>query len=185
MIPTGIAPWTRTILGFDQRPLAARPVNRLRALAGAGAGTGLWPTEVAALYGIPLDRDTSSVCVGIVALGGGYLASDLAQALTGMGREDHAVTDQSVSGGGNRFGEDTQADQEIALDLQIIAGLLPKARIVVYFAPNTIQSLVAAINQAVFDDVNRPRCFRSVGAAPRRSGRPLGAMRCRRLWPMR
>ena len=47
------------------------------------ASGGLWPTEVAALYGIPLDRDVSKVCVGIIALGGGYLDTDLAQALAG------------------------------------------------------------------------------------------------------
>ena len=157
MVPTAIAPWTRAILGFDQRPLTARPVNQLLPLAGAGAGTGLWPTQIAALYDIPLDSDASSVCVGIIALGGGYLPADLAKALTGMRRQDRAVIDQSVSGSGNNFGGGTQADQEVALDLQIIAGLLPKARIVVYFAPNTIQSLVAAINQAVFDDVHRPQ----------------------------
>jgi len=133
------------------------PPNRLQPLAGAGTGTGLWPTEVVAQYGIPLDRDLSSVCVGIIALGGGYLPADLTQALTGMQRQDRAVIDQSASGSGNHFGGGTPGDQEIALDLQIIAGLLPTARIVVYFAPNTIQSLVTAINQAIFDDVHRPQ----------------------------
>ncbi len=77
MVPREIAPWTRAIIGFDQRPLAAAPVDRLQALALTGNGPGLWPTEIAALYGIPLDRDVASVCVGIVALGGGYLPSDL------------------------------------------------------------------------------------------------------------
>lgn len=157
MIPGDIEPWTRAVLGFDQRPQTAMPVDRLRALAGAGAGTGLWPTQIAALYEIPLDHDVSRVCVGIVALGGGYLATDLAKALAGMGREAPVVVDIPVSGNGNNFGGGTVADQEIALDLQIIAGLLPKARIVVYFAGNTTQSLVAAINHAVFDDVNRPQ----------------------------
>jgi kumamolisin len=49
------------------------------------------------------------------------------------------------------------SDQEIALDLQIVAGLLPTARIVVYFAGDTIPSLVAAIDQAILDDVHRPQ----------------------------
>ncbi|KJC58740.1 hypothetical protein UP10_21965 [Bradyrhizobium sp. LTSPM299] len=167
-VPKEIAPWVRAILGFDQRPVS-RPVPRLTALAGAGAGAGLWPTDVAALYGIPLDRDVSKVCVGIIALGGGYLATDLAHALAAMGREAPKVIDQAVtikpavpagaatSGAGNQFGGGTVPDEEIALDLQILASLLPKARIVVYFAGNTIQSMVGAINQAIFDDVNRPQ----------------------------
>jgi kumamolisin len=167
-VPKEVAPWVRAILGFDQRPVS-RPERRLRALAGAGAGAGLWPTEVAALYGIPLDRDVSKICVGIIALGGGYLATDLSKALAVMGREAPKVIDQHVtvgtaapgggaaSGKGNQFGGGTVADEEIALDLQILASLLPKARIVVYFAGNTIQSLVGAINQAIFDGVNRPQ----------------------------
>jgi kumamolisin len=156
-VPREIAPWTRAILGFDQRPLKSSPAHRLQALADAGTGPGLWPTEIAGLYGIPLDRDVASVCVGIVALGGGYLASDLSQALAGMGRQAAIIVDQAVASNSNKFGGGTVADQEIALDLQIMAALLPKARIVVYFAGDTIQSLVTAIHQAIFDDVNKPQ----------------------------
>jgi len=179
MIPKEIAPWTRAILGFDQRPVARR-LPRLGALAGSGGRAGLWPTEIAALYGIPLDRDVSSVCVGIVALGGGYLASDLAKALAATGRQAPSVVDQAVvldaptaddglaAQNGNNFDGGTVSDQEVALDLQILAGLLPKARIVVYFAGNTIQGLVGAINQAIFDDVNRPQVLSvSWGSAER------------------
>ena len=74
-----------------------------------------------------------------------------------MGR-DPRIVDQAVvvdSTGRVRRAAERQpfrrwlvADEEIALDLQILASLLPKARIVVYFAGNTIQSLVGAINQA-------------------------------------
>ena len=155
-IPAEIAPWTRAILGFDERPLAAE-VTRLKPLAGAGAGPGLWPTQIAALYGIPLDRDVSAICVGIIALGGGYLTSDLSRALAGMGRELPVVIDVTVSGPGNAFGGGTAADQEVALDLQILASLLPRARIVVYFAGNTADDLTGAIHRAILDDVNRPQ----------------------------
>jgi kumamolisin len=152
-IPKAIAPWTRAILGFDQRS----QVKRLQSLAGTGQGDGLWPTKIAALYGIPLDGDVSAQCVGIIALGGGYLPADLDAALKGMQRQSPIVVDQSVSGAINSFGGGTPADQEIALDLQILAGLLPKARIVVYFAGNTTATLVDALHQAVFDNVNRPQ----------------------------
>jgi len=70
---------------------------------------------------------------------------------------DPSVPQDDPPGPVNDFGGGTPADQEIALDLQIVAGLLPKARIVVYFAGNSTQNLVGAINKAIFDDVNRPQ----------------------------
>jgi kumamolisin len=154
-VPPAMARWTRAVLGFDHRPLIKR---RLSSLAGAGGGAGLWPTDVARLYGIPLDRDGGGQCIGIVALGGGYLQSDLVEAAARMQRPVPVVVEQSVSGLGNNFGGDgADADEEIALDLQILAGIVPGARIVVYFAPNTAAGLAQAIHQAVFDNVNRPQ----------------------------
>ncbi len=148
-IPREIAPWTRAVVGFDQRPL-------LRGAAGDAAGS-LWPTQVASLYGIPLDRDASRQCVGIIAMGGGYQTSDLADALARIGRRPPTVIDQSVGGVTNQFGGGSRDDEEIALDLQVLASLLPGARIVVYFTGNTAETLANAIDQAVRDDVNRPQ----------------------------
>jgi kumamolisin len=158
-IPREIAPWTRAVTGFDQRPLALR--------GGAGnAANGLWPTEVARLYGIPLDRDVSRQCIGIIAMGGGYQPSDLAAALSKMGRQPPVVIDQPVGGVSNAFDGGSDADQEIALDLQVAAGLLPGARIVVYFTGNTAEALADAIDQAVRDDVNKPQVLSVSWGAP-------------------
>ena len=148
-IPREIAPWTRAVVGFDQRPL-------LRGAAGEAAD-GLWPTQIAELYGIPLDRDVSHQCVGIIAMGGGYQTSDLAKALDRMVRRPPAVVDVSVGGVTNQFSDGGRDDQEIALDLQVLAGLLSDARIVIYFTGNTAEALANAIDQAVRDDVNRPK----------------------------
>jgi kumamolisin len=149
-VPREIAPWTRAVVGFDRRPL-------VRGAARSQSGGGLWPTEVAALYGIPLDRDVSRQCVGIIALGGGYQKSDVLDALTRMGRKLPLVIDQSVGGASNQFGGGNRDDQEIALDLQVLAALLPGARIVVYFTGNTAEGLASAIGQAVYDKVNSPQ----------------------------
>ena len=148
-IPREIAPWTRAVVGFDQRPFLRAAANE--------AAEGLWPSEVAALYGIPLDLDVSHICAGIIAMGGGYQPDDLAAALTGMGRKPPIVTDQSVGGVGNQFGGGTPSDEEIALDLQVMAGVLAGGRIVVYFTGNTAEALGEAIAQAVYDEIDRPQ----------------------------
>jgi kumamolisin len=153
-VPEEIAPWICAVLGFDQRPLLTR---RLSNFASVGEGLGLWPTEVANLYGLPAEIDGAGQCVGIIALGGGYLPSDLAIAANKMERPLPLVIDCATGSATNSFSGGDPADQEIALDLQVLAGIVPAARIVVYFAANNTQSLAAAIQQAVSDDVNRPQ----------------------------
>src|SRR5262249_5319099 len=125
--------------------------------ATARDGPGLWPTEVARLYGLDSTADAPGECVGIVALGGGYLPGDVAKACEGMNRPVPLVVDSAVSGTGNMFSGGDEADQEIALDMQILAGLVPSVRIVVYFCGNNVTQLGDAICHATFDDVNRPR----------------------------
>jgi kumamolisin len=153
-IPKEIAPWTLAVLGFDHRPVVARS---LTSLANETDSAGLWPMEVADLYGFSPEADAAGQCVGIIALGGGYLPSDLALVAETTKRPLPVVVDYSVGGINNNFGGGNPADQEVALDLQILASLVPSARIVVYFAANNTQSLAEAIHQAVSDDVNRPQ----------------------------
>ena len=150
-LPSTIARWVRAVHGFDHRPQVM-----LRSQASDANGTGLWPSDIAKLYGIPIDSPGAPQCVGIIALGGGYLASDLEQAAKEAGRAAPSVAERFVDNGKNEFGGGTVYDEEIALDMQVIAGIVPDVRIVVYFAQNNVASLAAAIHEAVFDDVNRP-----------------------------
>jgi kumamolisin len=153
-VPPSIARWTRSVLGFDQRPqVKLRP----RSLAGLSVSTGLWPNAVAALYGIPREPMRSPQCVGIIALGGGYLPNDMRDAAVQAGVPVPVVADRSVDGASNQYGGGTARDEEIALDMQVVAGVAPGAKIVVYFTQNTTASLAAALHQAVFDDANRPQ----------------------------
>lgn len=124
--------------------------------SGAAGGAGLWPDAVARLYGIPADRDGAGQAIGVIAMRGGYLGSDLAAAAAAANRPPTLVVDQSVGGVANDFGANADADEELALDLQVLAGIIPAARIVVYFADNTTDSLAPAIRQAVSDEINRP-----------------------------
>ena len=42
------------------------------------------------------------------------------------------------------------------LDIEVAGAVAPKAKIVVYFAPNTTQGFVQAITDAAHDAVNKP-----------------------------
>ena len=150
-LPPPIARWTRAVLGFDHRPQV-----KLRGQAEEGMDAGLWPSDIAKLYGIPIEGAVPQQCVGIVALGGGYLLEDVNAAMAQANRPLPTIVESSADGTKNQFGGGTSADEEIALDMQVLAGIVPGAKIVVYFARNATDSLAAAIHQAVFDDVNRP-----------------------------
>jgi kumamolisin len=148
-VPEELAPWTLAVLGLDQRPLIRR--RNLAAEAAPADGKGIWPADVARLYGI--DQYTAAgPSVAIIALGGGYSPDDLQQAAEANGHQPPDVQDHKVSGIGNILGYDPAADQELALDIQVLAGLLPSAQIQVYFAANNEDGLTAALRKAVSDN---------------------------------
>jgi kumamolisin len=91
--------------------------------------------------------------VAVVAMGGGFRRTDLAAAATAAGRTSPTVL---VRRGRNRPGRDDTADEELALDLQVVAGVAPGARLAVYFAPGQIEELAAAIHAVAVDAV-RPK----------------------------
>jgi kumamolisin len=66
----------------------------------------------------------------------------------------------SVDGARNKPGtnpsDPQNADGEVLLDIEVVGAIAPKAKIVVYFAPNTAQGFVDVINRAVHDSDNKP-----------------------------
>jgi kumamolisin len=158
-VPDTIAPWTLAVLGLDQRPVAKR---QLTSLAGGSSGPGLWPTEVAEIYGIPPELDGRGECIGVIAAGGNYRPEDIRTANARMNRrQDVLVIPFPVVGlhqtyPVNGFTGRSEEDIELALDLEILAGIVPAAKIVVYFTANSEQGFMDAINQVLADGVNNP-----------------------------
>ncbi len=99
---------------------------------------------VARAYGAPVDRyDGTGVTIGVISLGGTYALADLQAA--GFGSLD--ITPITV--GGAKMVSDPGADGENALDIQVIAGVAPKAKQRVYFAPNTDSGFIGATKLAI------------------------------------
>ena len=67
-----------------------------------------------------------------------------------------SVTAVRVDGGHNQPSTPDSADGEVMLDIEVAAAVAPKARIAVYFAPNTDKGFLDAITQAIHDKVNQP-----------------------------
>ena len=152
-IPRDLRQHVHAVLGLDERPQVARGV---RAAAVQGTGAGLLPSQVAQLYGMQTGGTGAGQCIGIIQPAGGYDNADLAAACLAMNVAPPATVDIAVGSGHNAFGLDTEADKEVALDLQVAIGVAPGARFAVYFTADSDQGLVDAVTTAVHDTVNRP-----------------------------
>ena len=150
-LPSDLVDRVQAVLGLDTRPIAT---PKFVPYAGAAAAGSYLPTEIAALYGFPLSG-AAGQCIGIIELGGGYTDADNSVAFATMGLPVPAIVAVPVSGGANSPTGDG-ADGEVALDIQVVGGTAPGAKIAVYFAPNTSQGFVDAITQAVHDSDNNP-----------------------------
>ena len=160
-VPSTLDDIVQGVFGLDNRPAARPQFCRKRELGGVWAqalGVSYPPTEVAKLYNFPSGAvNGAGQCIGIIELGGGYTARDLNLYFHRLGVPMPQVTSVPVAGGSNRpTGNPNGPDGEVMLDIEVAGGVAPGAKIVVYFAPNTSQGFLRAINRAVHDQVHRP-----------------------------
>ncbi|GGB23372.1 S53 family peptidase [Puia dinghuensis] len=145
-IPSQLEGIVEGVFGLDDRP-AARP--RFRPSAHTAAA--FTPLQVAALYNFPPGDGTGQV-IAIIELDGGFNNADLTQYFSSIGVSRPTVVAVPVSGGTNHPTGDTQGpDGEVMLDIEVAGAIAPKAKIKVYFAPNTDKGFLDAINEAISD----------------------------------
>ena len=150
-MPDKVVGCVAAVLGLDTTPIATPKFVPHR---GPMPPTGFLPTDVAKLYGFG-DANASGQCIGIIELGGGFTDADNRAAFDAMNLAIPDIVAVGVDGADNAPGV-SDADREVALDIQVAGGVAPGARLAVYFAPNTSQGFVDAITQAVHDDTNKP-----------------------------
>ncbi len=181
-VPAELAEVVQAVLGLDDEP-KARPHLCLGAAAearpedGPAEGTGapaqapcLTAAEVARLYGVPEHLDGTGQCVAFIELGGGYLPDDLRAYAAKLGLPEPSLTCVPVDGTANSpapaGGPTTSADAEVALDVEVAMAVAPRARFVVYFAPNTERGFIDAVHAAVHDTDHRPDVISISWGAP-------------------
>lgn len=148
-LPEALHAVVEAVLGLDNRPQAEAHFKP------ALQGTGFLPNQLGRIYQFPAG-DGAGQTIGLIELGGGYLASDTAGAFSAMGLTPPDVVTVSVDGATNAPTPDDGADPEVALDIQVAGGNAPGARIAVYFAPNTDAGFADAISYAVHDSAHAP-----------------------------
>ena len=150
-IPSELAPSIVAVLGLDDRPVAKPHSRGVRPHAAASSFT---PPKLAELYNFPTGVTGTGQTIGIIELGGGYRANDLATYFKGLDLKTPVISAVSIDNGKNHPG--TDADGEVMLDIEVASAVANGAKIVVYFAPNTDQGFHDAIAAAVHDKVHQP-----------------------------
>ncbi len=155
-LPNALKDIVEAVLGLDNRP-QAQPHFRQRDSAPAAAPVSYTPADVAKLYGFPQGTGAKQ-SIGIIELGGGSKAADLAAYFHGLGiAPAPKVVSVSVDYGRNKpTGAPGGPDGEVMLDIEVAGAVAPGAKLVVYFAPNTDAAFLDAITTAVHDTTHNP-----------------------------
>jgi len=149
-VPRALAASVTGVTGFDRQPgHAARP---LAATGSPARSVSFTPQGIARHYGFPRRADGSGQTIGVIALGGAVLRSDIAAFFEEMRLPRPQVTVVGVAG---RAGGHAPSG-EVTGDVQTAGGLAPGARIVVYMAPNTERGFLEAVSHAVHDRRRAP-----------------------------
>jgi kumamolisin len=111
----------------------------------------LTPPQVASAYNIPAGTG-ANVKVGIISLGGGWSAADFNKSMGNLNLSSLVtganITTVLVDGASGTF-TGSSPDDENTLDLYCVAGMAPKANIVIYIGQNSTASFANVVNRAV------------------------------------
>lgn len=170
-VPAGLDGIIVGVYGLDNRRVIRRrrrkgqasPQGTAHALA-TTTRRGFLPSDLAKLYDFP-DGDGDGQTIGILEFGGGVLPDDLELFCrkAGVGvpnvlplSVDHAPTDT-----------DDGAAGEVMLDVEVVAGICPKATVPVYFGPGFDErSWIDTITRAIHDQQNQPTILSISWGAP-------------------
>jgi kumamolisin len=152
-VPKELAACVIGVFGFDNRPVARPHFHPFDLKAAARTYT---PIEVAKLYNFPTNTGKGQT-IAMIELGGGYRERDLEAYWKRLGVNPVNVIPISVGGAQNApDGDPDGPDGEVALDIEVAGAIAPGATIAVYFAPNTDEGFLNAINAAIHDSVCKP-----------------------------
>jgi len=171
-VPDDLAPIVEGVFGIDNRPVAKPHFQRPKISPGIGiqnhttGNSSFTPPQLAKLYNFPSGLDGSGQCIGIIELGGGYRAGDIKKYFHEIGVPVPHVSTVRVDGGHNQPSTSDSADGEVMLDIEVAAAVAPKAKIAVYFAPNTDKGFLDAVTMAIHDTTNKPSVISISWGAP-------------------
>jgi kumamolisin len=145
------------VFGLDNRRVVKRRgvAGTAPALKAAKPAARPWffPAELAAAYNFP-PGDGAGQSIGILEFGGGYFPSDLSAFCAAAKVQEPNVIPISVDG--TPTDQTDGAEGEVMLDIEVVAGVCPKATIPVYFSSFTEKGWIDILDAAIHDADNSP-----------------------------
>jgi kumamolisin len=157
-VPSSLKDIVVAVLGLDNRRAARRhrrPAGDIPRAVHPSAVPASWykPAELATRYEFP-PGDGAGQTIGVLEFGGAYLPSDLQMFCDCCGIDMPQV--KPISADGTPTSRNDSATGEVMLDIEVVAGVCPKATIVVYFAQFSVQGWIAALDAAIHDAESNP-----------------------------
>ena len=142
----------------ESRPrIVKRPAPKASAKKPANRQTSYTPLQLAELYNFPRSLTGEGETIALIELGGGYNLRDLDTYFGALGLKRPRISSVSVLGAKNSYANDRWgANGQVMMNVEIAGAVAPGASIVVYFAPNTQEGFLRAVETAVEDRTHSP-----------------------------
>lgn len=157
-VPSEVKDIVTGVFGLDNRRVARRRRHPVRDATLARRSPQIpnnvyTPAELAQRYNFP-PGDGAGQTIGVLEFGGGYFPSDLQMFCQQIGIQPPTVT--AVSTDGTPTNSKDGEEGEVMLDIEVAAGVCPKAHIVAYFADFTEQGWITILDAVMQDSANDP-----------------------------
>jgi kumamolisin len=159
-VPLAVRDIVEAVFGLDNRRVArrrrqpARDNTPARSTAQPIPAAWYTPAQLATHYQFP-GGDGAGQTVAILEFGGGYFPADLSK-FCQLAHLETPPTVKAISTDGTSTSARDGAEGEVMLDIEVVAGVCPKASIVAYFAQFTEKGWITALDAAVHDQENDP-----------------------------
>lgn len=156
-IPVKLRDVVVAVFGLDSRKMISKKKHpKLRSslsIADTVQRAWFFPQELAGKYNFP-DGDGTGQSIGILEFGGGFFESDLTSFCEAASVPVPKVIPVSVDHTPTNSNDEVTV--EVMMDIEIVAGICPKATIPVYFGHFTERGWVNILDKAIHDKVNMP-----------------------------
>lgn len=149
-VPSKIVENIKHIFGFDNTP-KYKPFFKLSSKVSDPVT--FYPNYLSGIYNFP-DTTGKNQTIALIELGGGYNIQTLRDYFQSLNIVTPNIVSVSVDGATNNPYDQSGANGEVQLDIEVVGSLAPDATIRVYFAPNSDQGFYDAILQAINDNVS-------------------------------